>query len=73
MKNQTILSDFINLIKPTLDLLLFIISIFLVLKSSINRLKQFIYDIKHNQNIIINIIATAIASLILCKGYGVCL
>ncbi len=73
MKNQTILSDFINLINPTLDLLLFLICIFQVLKSFINRLKQFIYYIKHNQNIIIDMIATTIASLILCNEYGVCL
>ena len=60
-------------IKPTLDLLLFLICIFQVLKSFINRLKQFIYYIKHNQNIIIDMIATTIASLILCNEYGVCL
>jgi|LauGreDrversion4_2_1035121.scaffolds.fasta_scaffold3548442_1 hypothetical protein len=73
MQNQTILYDFINLIKPTLDSLLFLICIFLVLKSFINRLILFIYDIKHNQNIVIDMIATTIASLILCKGYGLCL
>ena len=72
MQNQEILSEN-HYIKPTLDLLLFLICIFQVLKSIINRLKQFIYYIKHNQNIVIDMIATAIASLILCKRYGICL
>ncbi len=72
MLNQETLFQF-HYINPILESIFILICIFLVLKSFINRLIQFIYDIKHNQIIVIDMIATAIASLILCNEYGICL
>jgi hypothetical protein len=73
MRDQKTLKDN-HYINPILDFILSLICIFYVIKSIINIIKEFIYNIQHNKKILVlDNVLTIISYKYLCKRFKICL